>query len=106
MTTLKIEKGSYSNTEEWIMKEYGSWEDHNNSQDHVCAILQRENATKSPYLFITEVEAKELLVSAEYQYSAGWDRWNNPMGKQWYEACMKGYINRIKKALANCAVLA
>src|SRR5688572_6314655 len=87
---IKIKKGSYSQTEEWIMKEYGSWEDHNNAADHVCGILQRENATKSPYLFLTEAEAKELLVSAEYQYSAGWDGWDNPMEGVWFEKSMKG----------------
>ena len=98
---LKIKKGSYSQTEEWIMKEYGSWEDHNKSDDHVCGILQRENATKSPYLFLTEDEAKELLVSAEYQYSAGWDGWDNPLEGVWFEKSMKGYAYRIKKALNN-----
>jgi hypothetical protein len=101
---LKIKKGSYSYTEEWIMKEYGSWEDHNNDKDHVCAIVQRENATKSSYFFITKEEAKTLLKSAEYQYSAGWDGWDNPMEKQWFEKCMNGYADRIKKALNTCPV--
>lgn len=99
-TTLKIKKGSYSWTEEWAMKEYGSWEDHNNAKDHVCAIVQRENATKLPYFLLTEDEAKALLKSAEYQCSAGWDGWETPMEKQLFEKCMKGYVNRIKKALS------
>lgn len=99
MTTIKIKKGSYSNTEEWIMKEYGSWEDHNNAKDHVCAIVQRENSTESNYMLLTETEAQTLLKSAEYQYSAGWDGWDNPLDGKRYESCMKGYINRIKKAL-------
>jgi hypothetical protein len=101
MKTLKIKKGSYNMTEEWIMKEYGSWEDHDMDFSHVAGILTRENATKSPFMFITESEAETILKSANYHCRAGWDDWDTPLDKARFEKCVKGYADRINKALSN-----
>lgn len=53
---------------EWMMKEYGSWEDHNKDVNHACASLQRFGGNVK----LTREQAEELIKSGEYQ-STGWN---------------------------------
>lgn len=53
----------------WMMKEYGSWEDHNFDKNHPCALLQEFGKT----LTLTKQQAEALVISGEYQATA----WND-----------------------------
>lgn len=97
MDKLKIKHGSYSGYEEWQHKEYGSWEDHGEAEDHVYSILVREEHgnRKGNYMEVTVKEAETLLESIEYHAAAHtWD-----MAKPQDKQCWKGYERRIRKAL-------
>lgn len=63
---VRIRKANY--VHEWMMKEYGSWEDHNHDVNHPCYILQQTGKT----LDLTPQQIKDLIVSGEYQ-STSWN---------------------------------
>lgn len=94
MEIIKIKHGSESGYDEWMYKEYGSWEDHDCAPDHVYSILQREIG--GTHMEITREEAETLLKSISFHANGNtWDE--ATLGDK---ACWRGYENRIKKALA------
>lgn len=95
METIKIKVLAHEGTDEWMMKEYGSWEDHDKSPNHVCAILNREMNKK--YMVLTRQEAETLLKSVSYHCSAMWD--GNERIKYWMKT-WTAYRNAIQKALS------
>lgn len=96
MEIIKVKTGAYLGTHEWMMKEYGSWEDHNESSDHVCAILQKE--MDKPFMELTQSEANTLLSSITYQLNAGWDDFESHQEELAIKSCWRGYLNRLTKA--------
>ena len=95
MATIKIKSGAILATEEWRIKEFGSWEDHGCSADHVCAILERE--MHKTHFELSRDEAEKLLESAKYQMH--WDRDNEYLIEIKFFQVINGYINRLQKAL-------
>ncbi len=95
--TVKIKAGAYNGTHEWMMKEYGSWEDHNCTEDHVCAILHRE--MDKPNIELTIEEAEKLLKSINYHCSVGWDIWDSPQQELAIKSTWRGYKSRLEKAI-------
>jgi len=69
MKTITITSRKSKALYEWESKEYGSWEDYEESPDHVYSILQRFGKGQ---VRLTEAEAKTVLESGEYQSTA----WN------------------------------
>lgn len=95
--TIKIKGGAESGTEEWRMKEYGSWEDHDCAESHTVGIINREMGNSIWTLTLAEVE--ELWKSISYQCSAGWDVWDSPEEERAIKSCWRGYKRRLEKAL-------
>lgn len=92
MRTITINTRKSEALSEWMMKEAGSWEDHNGSHDHVCAILNRFGGK----LTLTEIEAKTVLKSGDYQ-----QHWNDDeiVGGAKTKATIARYCDKIRKAL-------
>lgn len=95
--TIKIKAGQYFSTDEWMIKEYGSWEDHGCPDDHVCAILQRE-MQNDPMTFT--IEEAEMLVDNLNYHIGGWDGFETPAQRAMFDRVLTGYQNRLKKALS------
>lgn len=68
MKSITISTNKSKAIDEWQRKEYGSFEDHNYSKDHVHAILDRFGKGN---VTLTEDEAKTVIVSGRYQ-STSW----------------------------------
>ena len=68
MRTITIQTNRSNAVDEWEMKEYGSWEDHDKDMNHPCALLQKFGGK----LTLTEDQANKLIVSGIFQ-STGWD---------------------------------
>ena len=64
MKELKLKIGSQVALSDWMHCEYGSFEDHNESPDHIYAILKRFEGKDSA--LITEDEALQMLKSLSY----------------------------------------
>ena len=101
--TIRVKWGQNESTQEWMAKEYGSYEDSGKSPSHVVGILEREYDKDKPYLEITIDEANTIKESAQYQNGA-WtqdeinpDNENPPL--KYYDTVMKGYVDRINKEL-------
>lgn len=68
-TTIRIKTNKSGAVEEWIMKEWGSFEDAGHDPGHVVAILQRFGKT----ITLTIAEADTVIQSARYNAEA----WND-----------------------------
>src|SRR5687767_13635331 len=79
--------------EEWIMKEYGSWEDGDKNPNHPCAVLQKFGSN----LLITPEQATDLISSGEYQ-STSWNDDEIDGGANTKKMIAK-YVAKIKDAL-------
>lgn len=77
----------------WMMKEYGSWEDHNKDSNHPCALLQQ---TKK-LLTLTEQQAKDLVESGKSQ-ATSWNDDEIEGGRRTKEVIMN-YVNKIQSQL-------
>lgn len=90
---LRIRHGSEEGYWEWMEKEYPSYEDSNESPDHVWAILHRECSGAS--MSVTFKEAEKLLESITYHAAPhSWD-----LATSAEKACWRGYKRRILKAM-------
>ncbi|MGR3177031.1 MAG: hypothetical protein ACUZ8E_03115 [Candidatus Anammoxibacter sp.] len=96
MKTIKIKMGAFEGTNEWMMKEYGSWEDHDCTEDHVCFILDREIGKGKNYMELTVKEAETLLKSVSYHCVAGWD--SDDRVRYW-KITWEAYKNKLEKAI-------
>ena len=93
MNLIRIKAGAEPPYDEWMYKEYGSFEDHNEAPDHVYAILEREQY--KPYIEVTRTEAEVLFTSIKYH--ADGNSWDNALPSD--KAGWRGWERRIEKAL-------
>ena len=97
MKKLKLKTGAWLGTEEWLISEEASFEDHNNAKDHVFAILQREH--EKNYMELTRKEALILFESIKYHAFSGRDVWDSPQEERAIKSTYKGYYRRLKRLL-------
>lgn len=95
MTTLVINTNKSHAVHEWIMKEWGSYEDHDKSETHVVAILEQFGKR----LRLTEQQAKTLIESGEYQ-STSWQP-DEISGGQRTMNVIARYVRKLKTLLNN-----
>lgn len=65
---MKLNTRKSNAVEEWMAKEYGSWEDHKYADNHPYAILKRFGGK----IELTKDEVLTLIKSGQY-HSTAWD---------------------------------
>lgn len=85
---IKIPKAAW--VEEWMMKEYGAWEDEKHDPAHPCAILQQRGKTVD----LSQDQINKLIESGRY-HSTAWDD-DNIEGGQRTKTAIANYTHRLK----------
>lgn len=93
MATIIISTRKSEAIHHWMMKEYGSWEDHGKDQSHPCALLQRFGGK----LELTIEQAKELIESGVYTVSSYRD--DEIEGGEQTKSIISRYVTKLKAAI-------